>query len=61
MGHCGCYTKPNKAERMRKMLGVFMCYLMLQMVLLEGLWSRKAEEESVEKLEEVSSARKKAC
>ncbi len=22
------------------MLGVFMCYLMLQMLLLEGLWSR---------------------
>ncbi|MBQ6818133.1 MAG: hypothetical protein IJP35_00815 [Clostridia bacterium] len=28
------------------MLGVLMCYLMLQMVLLEGLWSKKESKEA---------------
>ena len=41
------------------MLGIFICYVMVQMVLLEGLWNRKAKEEPMEKIEEGSSARKK--
>ncbi len=43
------------------MLGIFICYVMVQMVLLEGLWSRKVKEKPIEKTEEVSSAHKKAC
>ena len=43
------------------MLGVLMCYLMLQMVLLEGLWSRKEKEQPMNETEEAPITHKKAC
>ena len=46
MVHRVCYTEPIKTERMKEMLGVFMCYIMLQMVLLEGLWKNRATEKT---------------
>lgn len=44
------------------MLGVLMCYLMLQMLLLEGLWTRKAKEEPQKESEaELVVNHKEAC
>ena len=44
------------------MLGVLMCYLMIQMLLLEGLWDRKAQAEPEEQSEiEVIVHHKEAC
>ncbi len=50
------YDENTKQERMSKMLGVLMCYVMLQMVLQEGI--RKEEEEDALKAGEECTSNK---